>query len=165
MSEKEYSNGDITILWQPEKCTHSGICVKTLPQVYNPKDKPWIKPDNATTEELINQVSKCPSGALSIKNQETIISIIREDNGQKGRFALYENDIFAGEMTYTWAGTGKFIIDHTGVGEKFGGKGYAKMLLMKAVNFAREQQIKILPLCPFAKAEFDKKPEIADVRF
>lgn len=64
---KEYSNGEVTILWQPEKCIHSGICVKSLPNVYNPKDKPWVKPENASSEELINQVSKCPSGALSIK--------------------------------------------------------------------------------------------------
>lgn len=67
MTKKEYSNGEITILWQPEKCMYSGICVKMLPKVYNPKERPWIKPENATTEELINQVSKCPSGALSIK--------------------------------------------------------------------------------------------------
>lgn len=64
---KEYSNGEITILWQPKKCTHSGICVKTLPQVYNPKLRPWIKIENATTEELKAQVAKCPSGALSLK--------------------------------------------------------------------------------------------------
>lgn len=64
---KEYTNGEITILWQPKKCTHSGICVKTLPKVYNPKLRPWIKMDNATTEELKAQVAKCPSGALSLK--------------------------------------------------------------------------------------------------
>lgn len=67
METHEYSNGEITILWTPKKCIHSGICVQTLPKVYNPKDRPWIKPNNATTEELINQVSKCPSGALRIK--------------------------------------------------------------------------------------------------
>lgn len=67
MEMKKYSNGEITILWQPEKCIHSGICVKTLPLVYNVKDRPWIKPENATTEELIDQVKKCPSGALSFE--------------------------------------------------------------------------------------------------
>ena len=66
MDTHEYSNGEITILWKPELCTHSGICVKTLPQVYNPKERPWVKPENAPTEELINQVAKFPSGALSI---------------------------------------------------------------------------------------------------
>jgi uncharacterized Fe-S cluster protein YjdI len=67
MSQKEYSNGDITILWKPEKCAHSGVCVRTLPQVYNPNERPWIKVENATSQELVAQVSKCPSGALSIK--------------------------------------------------------------------------------------------------
>ncbi len=67
MERKEYSNGEITIVWQPGKCIHSGVCVRTLPQVYHPKEHPWIKPMNATTEEIIQQVAQCPSGALSIK--------------------------------------------------------------------------------------------------
>lgn len=68
MATKEYSNGEITIIWQPAICTHAGICVKTLPKVYNPKEKPWIKITNASTLELKDQVALCPSGALSIKN-------------------------------------------------------------------------------------------------
>jgi uncharacterized Fe-S cluster protein YjdI len=67
MTRKEYSNGEITIVWQPGKCIHSGVCVKMLPRVYNPNRKPWVKPENASSQELISQVAKCPSGALSIK--------------------------------------------------------------------------------------------------
>nr|WP_297306270.1 (4Fe-4S)-binding protein [uncultured Flavobacterium sp.] len=67
MTTHEYTNGEITILWKPEVCEHAGICVKILPKVYNPKEKPWMKPENATSAELVEQVSKCPSGALSIK--------------------------------------------------------------------------------------------------
>lgn len=63
--KKEYSNGELTIVWQPAKCIHSAICVQSLPKVYDPKAKPWIKMDNATTQALIDQVDKCPSGALS----------------------------------------------------------------------------------------------------
>ncbi|MEQ8474358.1 MAG: (4Fe-4S)-binding protein [Marinoscillum sp.] len=70
MKTIEYPKGEITILWKPEKCQHSGICVKTLPKVYDPKGRPWIKPENASAEELIKQVSACPSGALSIKSEE-----------------------------------------------------------------------------------------------
>ncbi|MDC6362972.1 MULTISPECIES: (4Fe-4S)-binding protein [Flavobacteriaceae] len=62
---KEYSNGEITVVWKPKLCQHAGICVKMLPQVYNPKDKPWIKAENASTHELKNQIAHCPSGALS----------------------------------------------------------------------------------------------------
>ena len=69
MERKEYSNGEITIVWQPKLCIHSGVCVRTLPQVYNPQERPWIKPENAITRELLDQVAKCPSGALSIKQK------------------------------------------------------------------------------------------------
>jgi uncharacterized Fe-S cluster protein YjdI len=62
---KEYSNGELTVVWKPKKCIHSGVCVKMLPQVYNPKEKPWVKVKNATTRELKNQIDNCPSGALS----------------------------------------------------------------------------------------------------
>ncbi|UBM57684.1 (4Fe-4S)-binding protein [Marinilongibacter aquaticus] len=67
MDTKEYSNGEISILWKAEKCIHSGVCVRTLPEVYNPKARPWIKIENASSEELKEQVALCPSGALSIQ--------------------------------------------------------------------------------------------------
>lgn len=89
----------------------------------------------------------------------------REDNGRKGRFIIYENENFAGEMTYTWAGSEKFIIDHTGVGEEFSGKGYGRQLVMEAVEFARKEKVRILPLCPYAKKVFDENKELQNVRF
>lgn len=60
-----YSNEDITINWKPELCQHAAECVKRLPKVYNPKAKPWLTIENATTKELKNQIGTCPSGALS----------------------------------------------------------------------------------------------------
>jgi uncharacterized Fe-S cluster protein YjdI len=67
----EYSNGEITIIWQPHLCQHSRVCVKTLPEVYKPNERPWINPANATTAQLIDQINHCPSGALSfIFNKE-----------------------------------------------------------------------------------------------
>ena len=63
--KKEYTNGELTIVWEPKTCIHSGECVKALPNVYNPNEKPWIKIDKASTEELKAQIMKCPSGALS----------------------------------------------------------------------------------------------------
>ncbi|MGU9938759.1 (4Fe-4S)-binding protein [Empedobacter brevis] len=67
MNQHEYTNGEVTIIWKPELCQHTGICVKMLPKVYHPKDKPWITAENATSEEIKKQVSQCPSGALSLK--------------------------------------------------------------------------------------------------
>lgn len=65
--KKEYTNGELTIVWQPELCIHSGVCSKMLPEVYHPKDRPWILIENATTEKLIDQINHCPSGALSYR--------------------------------------------------------------------------------------------------
>ncbi len=62
---KEYSNGEITVVWKPGKCIHAGICVKSLPDVYDPNGKPWIQPENASAEALIKQIDQCPSAALS----------------------------------------------------------------------------------------------------
>ncbi|MFZ1497349.1 MAG: (4Fe-4S)-binding protein [Saprospiraceae bacterium] len=65
--KKEYTNGEVTIIWQSGLCIHSGNCVKNLSAVFKPKDHPWIQPENASTQEIIETVKKCPSGALSIK--------------------------------------------------------------------------------------------------
>ncbi len=62
---KEYTNGELTIVWKPGKCIHSGICVNTLPDVYHPKEKPWIQPEHSSTAMLKSQIHKCPSGALT----------------------------------------------------------------------------------------------------
>ena len=62
---KEYSNGEVTVVWEAEKCIHSAICVKNLPNVFLPNDKPWIKIDAATTNELVESIKKCPSCALT----------------------------------------------------------------------------------------------------
>ena len=61
----KYSNGEVTIVWQPDLCIHSGNCVRGLPGVFKPKEKPWITPAGSTTEKIVAQVKKCPSGALS----------------------------------------------------------------------------------------------------
>lgn len=67
MAKKEYTKGDTTVVWDSSKCTHSGVCARGLPSVFQPKDRPWIKMDNASEEEIQEQVKKCPSGALSLK--------------------------------------------------------------------------------------------------
>lgn len=62
---KEYTNGETTIVWEAVKCIHSAICAKGLPQVFQPRERPWIKIDAAKTDAIIDTVKKCPSGALS----------------------------------------------------------------------------------------------------
>ncbi len=68
---KKYKKDDLTILWEPKKCIHSAICIKELPNVYDPKARPWIKPENASVDQLKAQIDKCPSGALGYIKNET----------------------------------------------------------------------------------------------
>ncbi|AXG72888.1 N-acetyltransferase [Flavobacterium arcticum] len=83
------------------------------------------------------------------------------DDGKKGSFKATDGETEAGLMTYVWAGEEKFIIEHTVGNPAF--KGIGMKLLDKAVAFAREKGVKIIPLCPFAKKMFDRKEEIRDV--
>jgi len=62
---KEYTNGEVTIVWKPQLCIHAANCARGLPAVFQPKEKPWIKPEAASTQNILDQVLKCPSGALS----------------------------------------------------------------------------------------------------
>jgi uncharacterized Fe-S cluster protein YjdI len=67
-----YSKENVTVIWQPLLCIHSGICARGLAEVFDPRRKPWIDMDKAATELIIEQVKKCPSGALSVVINEQI---------------------------------------------------------------------------------------------
>ncbi len=65
---RTYTNGEVTIVWKPDVCIHSRVCWQEatgLPEVFQPARRPWIDPLGAGTERIIEQVKKCPSGALS----------------------------------------------------------------------------------------------------
>lgn len=62
---KKYTNGEVTIVWKPGLCIHSGNCFRGLPEVFKPSERPWITPEGSSTQAMIDQVKKCPSGALS----------------------------------------------------------------------------------------------------
>lgn len=91
------------------------------------------------------------------------MEIQREEHGSKGAFFVSAQGKRLAEMTYSKAGDTRLIIDHTEVSDALKGKGAGKQLVTAAVNFARQQKIKILPLCPFARAVFEKTSEFADV--
>lgn len=91
------------------------------------------------------------------------MEILKELNGHKGSFYIENDGERQAEMTYTMAGQETLIIDHTEVGDALRGKGAGLQLVNAAVEYARANNIKIIPLCPFAKSVFDKKEEIRDV--
>lgn len=51
--DKTYTNGEVTVFWKPDMCMHSTKCFHSLPEVFNPKERPWVKPENSTTEKLL----------------------------------------------------------------------------------------------------------------
>ncbi len=91
------------------------------------------------------------------------MEIKQQNNEKNGKFEAFIDGRQAGEMTYTWAGEDKFIIDHTGVEEAYNGLGVGKNLLHAVVEFARKENKKVIPLCPFASAMFKKHAELQDV--
>lgn len=91
------------------------------------------------------------------------MEIQQTNNETRGEFAAFIDGEKAGLMTYIWVDSEKLIIDHTEVDSAFGGKGVGKELVLAAVQFARENHLKIIPLCPFANATFQRNADIQDV--
>ena len=85
------------------------------------------------------------------------------EEGSKGKAYLGEPSEPLAEMTYSKAGDTLLIIDHTEVSNTLRGQGVGRKLLDKIVQMARDKQLKILPLCPYAKSVFDKDASIHDV--
>ncbi|WP_339837518.1 GNAT family N-acetyltransferase [uncultured Flavobacterium sp.] len=84
-------------------------------------------------------------------------------NDKNGFFYIEVNGKTEAKMTFVFAGEDKIIIDHTEVNEGNNGKGFGKMMVAKAVEFAREKNLKIIPLCPFVKSLIEKTPEFQDI--
>jgi uncharacterized Fe-S cluster protein YjdI len=62
---KEYATEDLIVYWKPKLCAHPGFCWKGLPQVFNPRKRPWVDMQAASPEEIINTINTCPTGALT----------------------------------------------------------------------------------------------------
>ena len=84
-------------------------------------------------------------------------------NDTKGAFEVYVDGKKVGEMTYSWSGDDKFIIDHTEVEPEYNGQGLAKQLVIAGVEYARTNNKKIIPLCTYAKATIAKNVDLQDV--
>jgi predicted GNAT family acetyltransferase len=91
------------------------------------------------------------------------MEIQHRQDGQRGAFFYAEQDKRLAEMVYVMAGPTKMIIEHTEVDESLKGKGVGMKLLLALVDFVRKEEIKVIPLCPFAKAAFEKRADFQDV--
>lgn len=92
------------------------------------------------------------------------MEITKEETDSKGRFVAKDGDTEMGEMTYSVANEGQLIIvDHTGVNAAYEGQGVAKGLFNHMVEAVRAEDRKVMPLCPFARAQFEKNKDLWDV--
>lgn len=164
---KEYKKEDLTVIWKPKRCTHSGVCVKTLPEVYKPAEKPWITLENATVDQIKAQVSKCPSGALTyylledIENDSVANDIPIVDNKDRKRFELKVNGQLA-IMEYIDA-KDSFYLTHTEVPKELEGKGIASAMVRQVLEIVKEKQKPLAPLCPFVAMYIKRHPEWLDI--
>lgn len=85
--------------------------------------------------------------------------------GTKAMFYVEQDGEILAEMVYSMAAADKMIIEHTEVSEKLKGQNVGKQLVHHAVEFARANHIKIIPLCPFTNSVFKRTPEYSDVLF
>lgn len=91
------------------------------------------------------------------------MEIQREEDGHRGTFFIEKDGERAALMTYVKAGKERMIIDHTEVGESVRGTGAGKQLVRAGVSYARGEGLRVVPLCPFAKAIIEKEEELQDV--
>lgn len=89
--------------------------------------------------------------------------IQHSESDTKGRYFMRLDSGHEAEMTYSKAGSDLVIIDHTGVPDAFRGKGAGLALVSRAIADFRAAGKKVMPLCPFAAAQFRRHPEWADV--
>jgi len=91
------------------------------------------------------------------------MEIKHRENAHKGSFYVEENNSVLAELSYSFAGADKLILDQTNVTIELKGKKIGNSLVEAAVNYSRAKNIKIVPLCPFAKDLIESTPEFRDV--
>ena len=91
------------------------------------------------------------------------MKIKQKDDGRNGLFYVEQDGQILARMTYIWDGAERIIIDHTEVDEALKGQSAGKQLIGKAVAFAREKNIKIIPTCSFVQSVFERVDEYKDV--
>jgi len=139
-NDREYTNGEITVFWQPSKCTHVTTCYRELIEVFNPRKRPWVNMQGAPTDEIIRVVKLCPTEALSFKWNEDITP--KDKNKEAGSIESVENESIVTEIKVMRDGPlvikGNF---------KIVGSGGNELKKMKMASFCRCGNSKNMPFC------------------
>jgi uncharacterized Fe-S cluster protein YjdI len=87
-NDRDYTNGEITVFWRPAKCIHATTCYRELIEVFNPRKRPWVNMDGASTEEIIRVVRMCPTQALAFAYNKDLVA---EKNNEKTKAKLTDD--------------------------------------------------------------------------
>ncbi len=142
-----YSNDDISVFWDSDKCFHAKKCVTGCPEAFDITRKPWINIDDASTAKVWKAVSNCPSGALTITYNHDIT--VNFDESNRKSVAIHGGKQI-GECDYDVTDSG-WIIYHTGVDDKHTGKGIAKRLVYSILEQADRKKVNISATCSYAQ--------------
>ena len=80
MPRKEYRSERIVVSFDPERCIHARYCVRGLPEVFDPSNRPWVRPDRAKAEHVAEVVMRCPTGALQFELTDGATEPIPQEN-------------------------------------------------------------------------------------
>ncbi len=84
---RKYTNGEITVIWQPALCVHAGVCFTRLRRVFNPVKRPWVDMSGGTTREIIDVVEECPTDALTFFWNDPVV------NAASGSPKIFSEDL------------------------------------------------------------------------
>lgn len=157
---RKYTGKYIDVFFNLKMCQHVGNCVRGNQEVFEVKRKPWIIPDNSSSYEIKRIIDTCPSEALKyIIKEEEIFQIF---DYEPKRFYLMKNDKLLAEVVFT-NDQNLIIISHTFVDPSLRGQKIGSKLIANVVRLAIEENKKIIPLCPFAKKEFEENQSYQQV--
>jgi len=70
MATRRYETDELTVLWDSSRCIHVAACIGSLPSVFDPNERPWVRPENASAEEVMRTIRRCPTGALRYERKD-----------------------------------------------------------------------------------------------
>jgi uncharacterized Fe-S cluster protein YjdI/predicted GNAT family acetyltransferase len=170
MATRDYPTEGLTVHWDPSICQHSGVCARTLPRVFRPRERPWIDPDAASAAEIAAMIDTCPSRALSytwtapeaelVSDAAPVIEV--RNSPAHSRYEVRVDGALAG-FTHYLTEDGALVFDHTLIKDAFAGQGLGSVLARGALDDVRAQGGRIVALCEYISGWLGKHPEYEDL--
>lgn len=146
-SNREYTNGEITVFWKPDKCIHATTCYRELIEVFNPRKRPWVNMKGASSQKIIEIVDKCPTDALTYKWNNEILNNT-EENKKNIKIQQAQNITSVNKppqpVSITVMRDGPYVV--SGKFKAFDSKGN-ELKTMMIMSFCRCGQSNSMPFC------------------